>query len=314
MRKPKLFIGSASESLAIVKALELELYEDAQVERWDLDTFRPGHFTLDELAKSARDVDLAVFVLGREDMTESREKEVSSPRDNVIFEAGMFTAALGRERTVYIVDSLGTKLPTDWAGLGYLTFDAAAERPRDKVLKAAAEIRKRIDSVGIVDRVVPGAMIVGHWWQYVVNADDGAVLSLMTISTSPTPEASFSLQGEAWSNEGERVARYRSRSAHFDPRARILHYSWDGEHPRDSSLPRHFGVGEIAFASGDPASQVATGSFSTSNQSDLSRTRVKATRYVRASPEDVCVFGGTERKGRSKIVQEKLRDRSEFDV
>ncbi len=113
MTKPKLFIGSASESLAIVKALEDELRDVAMIERWDVDTFRPGHYTLEELTRIMKEVDFAVFVLGQEDVTESRGSATFSPRDNVIFEAGLFTAVLGRERTFYVVDKAGTKVPSD---------------------------------------------------------------------------------------------------------------------------------------------------------------------------------------------------------
>ena len=145
MEKPKLFIGAASENRFVVDALETELRSVAQIRRWDLDTFRPGHFTLDELNREAADVDFAIFVLGMEDLTVSRERLIPSPRDNVIFEAGLFTATLGHQRTFYVVDKQGTKLPTDWAGLGYLTFDSSDTRPRDIVFEAVAKIREQIE-------------------------------------------------------------------------------------------------------------------------------------------------------------------------
>ena len=83
----------------------------------------------------------------RIDRTESRGEPQPSPRDNVVFEAGLFTALLGTERTFYIVDQAGTKIPTDWAGLGYLTYDRTQARARDIVFTAVKQILERIAEV-----------------------------------------------------------------------------------------------------------------------------------------------------------------------
>jgi predicted nucleotide-binding protein len=144
MTKPRVFVGSASETRGIVDALESELRDVAIIERWDVDVFRSGHFTLEELTRAVHQVDFAIFVLGGDDVTESRGSTSPSPRDNVIFEAGLFTAVLGPQRTFYVVNKAGTKIPSDWAGLGYTTFDNAEVRPRDKVYDAVRTIREQI--------------------------------------------------------------------------------------------------------------------------------------------------------------------------
>jgi predicted nucleotide-binding protein len=65
MTKPRLFIGSASESRSIVDALEEELRDKALIERWDVDIFRPGHFTLEELKRIMKEVDFVYLYLAR---------------------------------------------------------------------------------------------------------------------------------------------------------------------------------------------------------------------------------------------------------
>ena len=40
--------------------------------------------------------DFAVMILSPDDMTESRDQSYASPRDNVLFELGLFMGRLGR--------------------------------------------------------------------------------------------------------------------------------------------------------------------------------------------------------------------------
>lgn len=313
MGKPRLFIGSAAETRAIVDALEGELREVASIDRWDVDVFRPGHFTLEELTRAVREVDFAIFVLGRDDTTESRGKTTASPRDNVIFEAGLFTAVLGRERTFYVVDKAGTKIPSDWGGLGYLTFDASEQRDRDKVYDAVKAIRQQLSTWQPTKGLGPLAAIVGEWWQFVVNVEIGAVMSWLEITASETPD--LRLTGTSWSVGGERVARYHSQSARFDERDRILYYSWEGDHPRDQAIPTFFGTGRIIFRDkGNGIATTADGWFSTSSSADSTNTLQKSTMYSRATAEESSVMRGTDHDQRAALIRAKLEERKKLDV
>lgn len=313
MTKPRIFVGSASEGRGIVDALESELRDVARIERWDVDIFRPGHFTLEELTRAVEQVDFAIFVLGREDVTESRGSATPSPRDNVIFEAGLFTAVLGRERTFYLVDKSGTKIPSDWAGLGYTVFDNAEERPRDKVYDAVRKIRQEIGTWQPLKSLGSLAPIVGHWWQVVVNVEAGAVLSLMEISA--TESRTPMIRGTAWSADGEYSARYRSQSARYDEVAHILYYSWEGEHPREEAVPQYFGVGEIVFRSEtDGVASGGEGWYSQSRFTAVKESLTKSTVCVRASADEVATMQGAARDKRASLVQAKLAERDQFDV
>ena len=313
MAKPRVFLGSAAETRDIVDALESELREFAVVERWDVDVFRPGHFTLEELTRAVREVDFAVFVLGRDDTTESRGKTTPSPRDNVIFEAGLFTAVLGRERTFYVVDKAGTKIPSDWGGLGYLTFDASEPRDRDKVYDAVKKIRQQLSTWQPTKGLGPLAAIVGEWWQFVVNVDVGAVVSWLEITATESGE--LQLAGTSWSVAGERVARYHSQSARFDEGDRMLYYSWEGDHPRDQAIPTFFGTGRIAFR--DKAGGIAItadGWFSTSSSADPKNTLQKSTMYARANADELAIMRGTDHDKRAALIQAKLKERQKLNV
>jgi predicted nucleotide-binding protein len=52
----------------------------------------------------------------------------ASPRDNVVFEAGLFGGALGIRRT-FILHATGSKLPSDLLGLTSVRYDPAVTSP-----------------------------------------------------------------------------------------------------------------------------------------------------------------------------------------
>jgi predicted nucleotide-binding protein len=81
------------------------LEELAHVEPWTT-SFNPGTTTLERLLELTHEVDFAAFVFARDDWTtnsppasDSSASGQASPRDNVVFEAGLFGAALGMRRT-----------------------------------------------------------------------------------------------------------------------------------------------------------------------------------------------------------------------
>ena len=68
-------------------------------------------------------------------MTESREQVSQSPRDNVLFECGLFIGKIGRNRTFIVYDSeKEIKIPSDLAGVSMATFNGTR---KDGNLKAA---------------------------------------------------------------------------------------------------------------------------------------------------------------------------------
>lgn len=284
---PKLFIGSASETLDIADALEFELKNVASTEIWD-SAIRPSHFILDELVRKASEVDFAVFILGQEDKTDSRGKIEPSPRDNVVYEAGLFAGKLGVARVFLLVDTRGTRIPTDWGGLSYITFNPDEVRKRNAVHTAAVEIQKAIADWSAERAVSTEQRISGYWWQYVVNTDTDidAVISLMNVYYS-IPELTWKVSGSSWTSKGNEIARYWSRAAMLDTRDLKLFYYWEGKHPFDKSIPEFIGVGEIQFNNPSTDSiSTAEGWYSHSPLLDLSATTRKSTRYVRASESD----------------------------
>lgn len=92
---------------------------------WTQGVFDVGTHVLDGLIKQARTVDYAILILSPDDDVQSRDILSQAPRDNVIFELGLFIGTLGKDRT-YMVQPNGVsmKLPTDLAGITQARYNA----------------------------------------------------------------------------------------------------------------------------------------------------------------------------------------------
>ncbi len=68
--------------------------------------------------------DFAALVLTPDDKMVVRNDETLGPRDNIVFELGLFMGRLGRERTFIVRPTTGPlKIPSDLAGISTATFD-----------------------------------------------------------------------------------------------------------------------------------------------------------------------------------------------
>ena len=144
--KPILFIGSSSESLPVVQAIckSERLKEVADIRPWAT-IFQLSEYTLDSLLEESDNEDFALLVLSDEDCVLSRGKKSKAPRDNVVFEAGLFMGAIGRKRTVLLVPEdiewERFKLPTDLDGVTRLNYKRSKDnrlllsRPIDRLIQ-----------------------------------------------------------------------------------------------------------------------------------------------------------------------------------
>src|SRR5436305_9788258 len=128
MEKPRIFLGSSGKQAKLLQALTRGLEDITQVQPWT-SSFNPGTTTLERLLELTHEVDFAAFVFARDDWTASSppaadpgESGQASPRDNVVFEAGLFGGVLGMRRT-FILHANGSKLPTDLLGLTCVRYD-----------------------------------------------------------------------------------------------------------------------------------------------------------------------------------------------
>jgi Predicted nucleotide-binding protein containing TIR-like domain len=151
--RPTLFIGSSSEGLKIARAIQVLLDHSCEVTIWSQGVFGLSEGSLESLVSALDDFDFAVLVLTPDDLLTSRNEASSAPRDNVLFELGLFMGALGRKRT-YIVHDRSTKLklPSDLAGVSAATFEPHSTGNLQSALGAATtQIEDQITKYGIRD-------------------------------------------------------------------------------------------------------------------------------------------------------------------
>ena len=90
---------------------------------WNQGVFGLSRGNLENIANAASQYDYAVLVLTPDDVVTKRARVENSPRDNVLFELGLFMGKLGKERTfiVYCKDR-PLELPSDLAGVACATY------------------------------------------------------------------------------------------------------------------------------------------------------------------------------------------------
>ena len=145
---PRVFIGSSRESLPRAQAFKASVEAEARSKRLDIGVtiwcdgvFGASSFPIDDLEVQLGLSDFAVLVGGADDKVKSRGKKSDAPRDNVIFELGLFMGALSRARTFLLVPrGVDVKIPSDLLGLTPLQYDPKEPDPAKAVSLPAGEL------------------------------------------------------------------------------------------------------------------------------------------------------------------------------
>lgn len=148
---PVVFVGSSVGSLPIAREIQTAFDHDPIVVRiWTDGVFGASRFPIDDLEQQVEEADFAVLILGPDDQVISRSEQTDAPRDNVVFELGMFMGAFKRDRTLFIKPrGQDLKIPTDLLGLTPLEY--VADDPANLVSllgPACSEIRKLVETIG----------------------------------------------------------------------------------------------------------------------------------------------------------------------
>ena len=301
MDKPRIFLGSSGKQEKLLLALTRGLEDVAHVEPWTT-SFTPGTTTLERLLELAHEVDFAAFAFARDDWTTNStsasppmESGQASPRDNVVFEAGLFGGTLGMRRT-FILHANGSKLPSDLLGLTCVRYGEATSAAEMKVVNQ--KLRKAIASEGRVAR------IEGLWWQFSLterSSREPSAVSLLRISRNR--DGALELAGRSWQEDGSLSARYWSEATKERKEAPGIFYYWKGERPRHPNAPELDGTGEIRIESADRAA----GYFTTHSDTHPKVNARTSGVYLRADPGDMNILDGRDDRQRAELIAERLK-------
>jgi hypothetical protein len=299
MDKPRIFLGSSGKQEKLLQALTRGLEDVAHVEPWTT-SFNPGTTTLERLLELTHEVDFAAFVFAQDDWTTTSPPASAptagqaSPRDNVVFEAGLFGGVLGMRRT-FILHSTGAKLPSDLLGLTCVRYGATTPV---EVRAVNQKLRKAIEAEGSVSR------IEGLWWQFSLTARsqrEPSAVSLLRVSRDR--DGALEVNGRSWQEDGTLSARYWSEAAKERKDPSGIFYCWKGERPRDPNAPQLEGTGEILLESADRAA----GYFTTRADKNPKVNARTSGVYLRADPEDMAILDGRDDRRRAELIAERLR-------
>ncbi|MDR7069254.1 hypothetical protein J2X02_002105 [Pseudoxanthomonas japonensis] len=296
MAKPRIFLGSSGKQAKLLQALTRGLEDVADVEPWTT-TFNPGTTTLGRLLELTRQVDFAAFVFAQDDWTtrtpaaDDAVPGQASPRDNVVFEAGLFGGVLGMRRT-FILHASGAKLPTDLLGLTCVRYEGAGTAAETKAI--CQKLRSAIVSEGQASRVE------GAWWQFSLtqrSEKEPSALGLVRLTRSRT--GALEMKGSGWHADGTLSSRYWSEAVREKEDGSAVFYYWKGERPLHPDAPQLEGTGEIRLESAERAS----GYFTTRGDDVNART---AGVYLRAEPDEVAILDGRDDRQRVALIADRL--------
>ena len=124
MIKPRVFIGSSLEGKRVANAIHAKLRYVADCTVWTDGVFGLSAPTLASLMKQVEDSEFGIFVFSPDDVVEMRDKTCLTPRDNVVYELGLFSGRLGPERCFFVQpQSTPMHLPSDLAGIAYGEYE-----------------------------------------------------------------------------------------------------------------------------------------------------------------------------------------------
>ncbi len=150
--KPHIFIGSSGRARIVAEAIQYSLRDVADGQPWTQNVFEQTEPFLTSLINEGDRADFAILVMTPDDFVEVRDQSVWVPRDNVVFELGLFLGKLGPQRTFVLFEESpkNVKLPTDLLGVTFSPFKRLSGPDFEREIQLACfPIAQRIRQHGL---------------------------------------------------------------------------------------------------------------------------------------------------------------------
>jgi hypothetical protein len=324
-KKLRVFVASSSERKRVADEVASMLNESALLDArvWEREVFKFSWAYIESLEKELDRADFAVVILTADDKGHVRNKAVNLPRDNVIFEFGLFAGRLGRPRCFFFIDKKSeTKIATDLSGVKPVEYDRKAKSTRSLSLNLKDQVGKVKEEMLSLDvRYKPSPKVredqealwrfssrfAGEWWERMKkNEDDKSALSYLTITVDEvtnTPQ----IRGKAFSRSGKALADWETiNSGVLLAGRRTVFYRWEGEH--EKSRGETYGGGGVIYNLDNNLTS-GEGYFYDTNFAQVPQgapTRVKNFRLFRCDPQDVPVMKKPWTRKAAGLIKSKL--------
>jgi hypothetical protein len=321
----KIFVASSKESLEFSVGLKVEAAVKArlrnpntQFEPWTR-AFDLSKTYIESLEKVIEEVDFAILIITPDDRTISRHKRTRSPRDNVIFELGVFMGSLGRDRCFVLKEeSADLKLPTDLLGVHFATFsyrDLSAS-----VDACGLPIAEPVEEQKTRPRLPKDVMIAqaahrefcqsveGTWWER-IPIGRICELTFFQVEWAPMYNSVSLSDGRTYDRTGEPVAKWESLLARVDGEKRQILYHWQGRFTDSDRANMMFnGQGEMTFdlpVNSQSGITRGEGKFWDVDETHPANTKVRSTQLRRVADDGTAatMTDGTSKQIRSLVVK-----------
>jgi hypothetical protein len=322
--KLRVFVASSSEQIRVAERVEQALKSPLlDVHVWREDVFTFSNTYIESLEEELERADFSVVIMTGDDAGTVRENTVNLPRDNVVFELGLFLGRLGRGRTFFLVDrASGTKIASDLSGVKPVEFQghASGKGPAAPTLNQQVEgLRALMEAQGPRykpsrdDRRKQAALwrfstrVAGQWWERMRKGeDDMSALSYVTVTVDGATNSPI-LRGDAYDLDGGQLAEWHSTLCGIVLGDRpVIYYRWEGEHDENRGQT-YGGGGRVLFDNLELVS--ASGYFYDTNFALLeieATTRIKHCAFYRARADDVETMRTPSSEKAGALVKRKL--------
>lgn len=147
--KPRIFIGSSTEGLAVANRIKDFFSGDYDCFLWTDDIFKNNESFMETLVKSASLFDFGFLVFSADDESIIRDKHFETPRDNILFEYGLFLGRVGLDRA-FVIAQKEARIPTDMLGITQTRYEVSTNAKGEKVATDSLEeglkkLKRQID-------------------------------------------------------------------------------------------------------------------------------------------------------------------------
>lgn len=318
MKNPCVFIGSSSEGRAIAEAIQINMEKDPiDIHLWSQGVFELGSTYIESLIEELSKADFAILVLTEDDITISRNKETVSPRDNVLFELGLFMGQLGRDRCYFVYDNTkNIKLPSDLAGMNGATYrmygndDLTASlgsvSSKIRMMVYKKRLREKADTVILAayNQIISFTeRVQGYWWES-IKPNQVMSLSFVRIYFDKA-EVMLKMEGRTFDANGKTVARWSSEGSGIQVDERKLFYHWTGWFPSNPNESWE-GYGQITFTETEGFFMEGNGLFFNISVTDLKNITKQSSEFYRCRENEIKIMESNDKLKISKLVTEKI--------
>jgi molybdopterin converting factor small subunit len=187
-----IFIASTNEKASVAFRIKgiLDDLKQFKTTTWKYGAFRSGDYPMEVLERQLEANDFAIVLLTPDDITLSRGQTSESPRDNIVFEIGLFMGALGRKNVFCLFDENSEiKIPSDLKSMTMIPY--RSERPdnptKEELAPSIDDIVSRIEELlpnqyeewkrSLPDKIA--SKIIRHNDEILVGDDDNIIKSYL---------------------------------------------------------------------------------------------------------------------------------------